>query len=503
MTMKTKSTCILISLVCMLAGACKKDFLNQTPEATIVGENYFKTETDIVQAVNGAYSSLLGMGRTSYWLFGEMRSDNTTYQYNASDRGLEQREFVDEFLSNATAPPIQQYWQENYTAIAHCNDVIDHIGAVTMSATSKNRYTGEVEFLRGMHYFNLVRQFGGVPLRVTTTQSPGDARSKGRATVAAVYTQIVADLTDAASKLPPSYQGADIGRATQGAAYALLGKVYLTQANFTAALPVLRKVTGLGYSMLGSYSAVFDPNNKNNAESIFEIQYLGSKPELASNFLYQFAPFTSGSIVTGDAGTHLGSGNGYNIPTQDLINAYEAGDARKNASLSLGYTDGGVFVPIPYVIKYNHGFVQRGQTNDDFPILRYPDVLLMLAECLNEQGFTAGGEAFSLLNSVRARALLPAKTASNPIPALSVDDQAAFRTALFQERRIEFAFENQRWYDLVRSGTAVAVMNAHGIRQITQFSNIPAGSYRVTQNNLLLPIPQSEVTLDKLTQNPQ
>jgi len=494
-----KYTILAITLTMV---GCKKDFLNQAPEATIVGQNFFKTETDIKQAVNGAYSSLIGMGLTSYWLFGEMRSDNTTYQYNPTDRGQEQREFIDEFLATATSPKIQQYWQESYTAISRCNDVLDHVDKVTMSDQSKNQYIGEVKFLRAFHYFNLVRQFGGVPLRLTSVQSPADATSKGRAAESDVYTQIIADLTAASAALPAKYTGTDIGRATQGAANALLGKVYLTQKKYADALTALQKVTG--YTLLPDYASIFDPANKNNAESIFEIQYLGTKPELASNFLYQFAPYTSGSIVTGDAGTQLGSGNGWNIPTQDMIDAYEAGDTRKDASLATGYTGtNGVIVNVPYVKKYNHGFVDRGRTNDDFPLIRYADVVLMMAECLNEQGFAANGQAFVLLNSIRTRAHLAEKTAGNVNAALAVNNQTAFRDAVMQERRVELAFENQRWYDLVRSGDAVDIMNAHGQRQIKQFSNIPSGSYLVTANKLLLPLPQHDVTLDNLTQNPQ
>lgn len=491
-----------VAVLSLTTAGCKKDFLDQTPEATIAGQNFFRTETDLRQAVNGAYSSLIGMGLTSYWLFGEMRSDNTTYQYNPTDRGKEQREFIDEFLITATSPPVQQYWQESYTAISRCNDVLDHADKITMTGSARDQYTGEVKFLRAFHYFNLVRQFGGVPLRLSSVQSPAESTSKGRATESEVYSQIISDLTDAAVKLPVKYTGPDIGRATQGAASALLGKVYLTQKKYADALASLQKVSG--YLLLPDYASVFDPANKNNAESIFEIQYLGTKPELASNFLYQFAPYTSGSIVTGDAGTQLASNSGWNIPTQDMMEAYEPGDTRKAASLATGYTVAdGTAVNIPYVKKYNHGFVDRGRTNDDFPLIRYADVLLMRAECLNEQGFTANGEAFMWLNRVRQRAGLPEKTAGNANPALSVPDQAAFRNAVMQERRVELAFENQRWYDLVRSGSAVEIMNAHGKRQIQQFSNVPAGSYMVTANKLLLPLPQREVNLDHLTQNPQ
>ena len=486
----------------MLLGACKEDFLEQIPETGLTGANFFKNESDIKQGVNGAYRSLRDMGLFSYWVFGEMRSDNTTFQYNPPQRGQENREFVDVFLLNSANTLIQDYWRENYSGIARCNDIIAYAPAVAMSEEARNQAIGEVKFLRAFHYFNLVRQFGGVPLRLTVTETPADAQSAGRASVQEVYSQIIADLTDAAAKLPPSYGASDKGRATKGAALALLGKVYLTQKNYGEALNALRQVTTLGYRILPSYENVFSPQNKNNEESVFEIQYLGSVPDLASNFIYQFAPFNSGSVVTGDRNTTLSYNSGWNIPTQDLIDAYEPGDLRKDVSLKEGFTlpeDG--FVGVPYINKYNHGIVDIGSTDDNFPVLRYADVLLMIAECLNEQGFVANGEAFNLLNEIRTRAGLQPKTAGNANAALSVDNQEEFRDAILQERRVELAFENQRWYDLVRTGRAVAVMTAHGREEILK-QPIPANSYIVTENNLLLPIPQREVNLDNLEQNP-
>jgi hypothetical protein len=187
-----------------------------------------------------------------------------------------------------------------------------------------------------------------------------------------------------------------------------------------------------------------------------------------------------------------------------MMAAYETGDLRKAVSLSAGFTNSsGVFVNIPYVKKYNHGFTQVGQTNDNFPLLRYADVLLMIAECLNEQGFAANGEAFDLLNQVRTRAGLQKKTAGNADPALNINSQAAFRDAVFHERQVELAFENHRWYDLLRTGNAVTVMKAHGIVEKQQHTYIPANAYQVTANRLLLPIPQTDVNLDNLEQNPQ
>jgi hypothetical protein len=503
--MKNYSTYIITGVLFVsLCTSCKKDFLDQTPEASLAGSNFYKTETDIKQAVNGTYAAIRDMGLVSYWLFGEMRSDNTTYQYNPSDRGYEQREFIDEFLVGATAEPVQLYWQQNYTGIARSNEILARIADVPMGDALRNQYTGEALFLRAFNYYNLVTQYGGVPLKLTPSQSPTDANSKGRATADEVYAQIITDLKDAATKLPAKYSSAELGRATQGAALSLLGKVYMMQKKYSEALVELRKVQTLGYSLMANYSEVFNPANKNNSESVFEIQYLGAQPSLASNFMYQFAPWNSGSIVTGDAGTTLGGGNGWNVPTQDLINAYEVGDVRKDVSLSTGFTDlTGKFQNLAYVKKYNHGFVDRGRTDDNFPVIRYADVLLMIAECLNEQAFAGGGEAFTLLNQIRTRAGLAPKTAGNANPLLDVSNQQAFRDALFQERRVELAFENQRWTDLLRTGKAVEIMTEQGKYEIANKPNVPAGSYAVTANKLLIPIPQREVNLDNLTQNPQ
>jgi starch-binding outer membrane protein, SusD/RagB family len=488
--------------ISVLMVGCKKDFLEQEPEASLLGANFWKTESDLKQGVVGAYRSLQDMGNFSYWVFGEMRSDNTSFQYNAPQRGQENREFVDEFLVISTNTLIQDFWQQCYVGIARCNDVLGNEARIPMSDQARNQAIGEVKLLRAFHYFNLVRQFGGVPLKLETVTSPEQAKSSGRATVEAIYAQIIGDLNDAAAKLPPTYPANEKGRVTSGTAHALLGKVYLTQKKYQEALQAFRMVTG--YSLVPSYADIFKPSNKNNAESIFEIQYLGSDPGLSSNFMYQFAPFDSDTSVTRDPGTNLSFSSGWNTPTTDLINSYEAGDLRKAISLSEGFTKGGTFRNVPYITKYNNGFVQPGQTHVNFPILRYADVMLAMAECLNELGFVANGEAFDLLNAVRARAGLAPKTAGNTNPTLNLADQAAFREAILQERRVELAFENHRWYDLVRTETAVPVMNAHGQREIAKNpTQYPAGSYVVTPNNLLLPIPQREITLDNLTQNPQ
>lgn len=505
--MKTQSKYLSIALIIISSclSGCKKDFLNQAPESSLTNSNFWKTESDLKQGVNGAYSSLRGLGTFSFWLFGEMRSDNTTFQYNAPQRGQENREQVDQFLANSANTLLQDFWRDTYTSIFRCNEVLDKVNDIPASEATKTQSIGEVKFLRAFHYFNLVRQFGGVPLRLEVTKAPEDAPSKGRATVDAVYAQIIADLNDAANKLPDAtnYAAADKGRVSKGSVNALLGEVYMTQKKFAEALVALRKVTG--YSLMATYASIFQIANKNNVESVFEIQYYATAgTNLSSNFMYQFAPFNSGTAVTQDPGTNLSFGSGWNIPTTDLISSYETGDLRKEVSLAEGFTRTSGYVAVPYIKKYNQGFVQPGQTNVNFPVIRYADVMLMIAESLNEQGFVANGEAFNLLNAIRTRAGLPAKTSGNALPGLNITTQDAFREAIYQERKVELAFENHRWYDLVRTGKAVEVMNAHGQREIAKApAQFPSGAYMLNQNKTLLPIPQREVILDNLSQNPQ
>lgn len=513
--MKKQNYIYLAAVIAVTSfSSCSKDFLTQNPEANVTGQNFYKTEAQIKDAANGAYNALLPMGSNSaggrgvgatgahfaggYWLFGEERSDNTTFQYNSTNRGDEQAWFVDKFIIGSTYEPVKNYWRQTYQAIFRNNDVLDHIDAVPMDAAKKNQYTGEMKFLRGFHYFNLVRQFGGVPLRLKATASPEEAKSGGRVTADQVYTQIIADLTDAASKLPKSYTGADMGRATEGAARTLLAKVYMTQKKWSEALAELRKVEALGYSLQLNYGNIFSPTNKNNSESIFEIQYLGTRTDLSSNYIYQFAPVDSrNNVIPDPALATAGGGNGHNIPTTDMLDAYMTGDKRKDASIgTLTYAPfGGPTVTVPYIKKYNFGIVTPGNTDVNFIVLRYADVLLMIAECLNETG--SAGEALTYLNKVHSHP-------RTGLADLTASGQSQLRDLIMKERQVELAFENHRWYDLVRTGKAVEVMNAHGARQKAERppTEVEPASYQVTPEKLLLPIPQTDVTLDGLAQNP-
>src|SRR5690606_14773649 len=239
---------------------------------------------------------------------------------------------------------------------------------------------------------------------------------------AEVYQFILQDLQEAVQKLPANYAPTKAGKATLGAGLTLLAKVYLTQKNYTESLTTLNKILPLGYSLVNNYADIFLTSNKNNSESIWEIQYQGlSTGGVNSSFIYTFAPRSSNGSVINFPGQN---GGGWNIPTNEIIALYEDGDARKDASLKEGYFDqSGVWVPVPYIEEYNHEHTVRGGSDDNWRVQRYSDVLLMLAETINEISGPSA-EAFNYLNMVRERAKLP---------ALSGLDQSGLRTAILKE----------------------------------------------------------------------
>jgi hypothetical protein len=290
-----------------------------------------------------------------------------------------------------------------------------------------------------------------------------------------VYADITGDLTQAAALLPASYSGNNVGRATGGSAKSLLGKVYLTRKRHGEAAGVLKEVMDGGqYALLPSYADLFKVENANHKESIFEVQYKANSQGRGSPFATLFTPRTgnAGLLLTGQGATQ-----GYNRPTRDMLGAYEPGDLRKDASLAPNWEDKGITYNDPYIKKYlsRQSNVSDGDAN--WIVLRYADVLLMYAEALNELGRTV--EALPFLNQVRARAGLA------PLEGL---DQGQLRLALEQERRVELAFEGHRWFDLLRTGRAIEVMNSKG--------------FPITSRDLLYPIPQSQIDINpELKQN--
>ncbi len=494
-----KITTFSLFILCFVQTACKDNFLITTDPTRISTNLFYKDQAQFEQALNGVYGQLQGITNSAY-LFQEFNSDNTTLDFNPLDRGGAAGWEALEFSTvNPGNGEISNLWNVHYSTLYNINYALEKLAPVTIDATAKKEIEGQLKFLRAFHYFNLTRYFGEVVLVTSTLSSPDEAFSLIRSPQAAIYTQIEADLKDAATLLPTAYS-TKVGRVTKGAALSLLGKVYLTKKQYPEAVTTLKQVLGLGYSLLPKYVDVFDPAKKNGAESIFEVQYQGGN-DLGeqSSFMYTFAPRLSQAAVTGFANT--GSG-GRNIPTNDIIAAFEPGDLRKDVSLQTSYTLNGVVVPVPFINKYRHTHTITGRTDDNWPVLRYADVLLMLAEASNEQT-GPDADAVGYLNQVRLRAGL------KPVSGL---DKDAFRKAVLQERRVELAFENHRWFDLQRTKTPAelaAFLNAYGAKEKASPTVVRGGiafnalDYLYSDFEYLLPIPAPQILINsKLTQNP-
>ncbi len=489
---------IVIALVLGMGQfSCQEDFLVTTDPTRIGTEVFYKNQTQFRQALNGVYGQLQTITNSAY-VFEELPSDNTTVDLNPSDRGDAVRWEAFEFSTvNAGNTDISGLWNRYYSALYNTNYTLEKLTTSELDATAKAPIEGQLKFLRAYFYFHLVQYFGDVVLVTSTLDSPDLAFDLVRSPQADVWAQIEKDLKEAVTGLPATYPAAQLGSATKGAALALLGKVYLTQKKYNDAVSTLKQVTG--YALNPVYADNFNPARKNGPESIFEVQYQGGN-DLGewSNFAYTFAPRASAAAVTGFANTAPG---GRNIPTNDLIAAYEPGDLRKDASLRTNYTLSGTVVNIPYIVKYTYPHTISGRTDNNWPVLRYADVLLMLAEALNEQSGPTP-EAYGYLNQVRTRAGL------KEIAGL---DKATFKTAVLKERRVELAFENQRWFDLKRTMTPAeltAFMNAYGAKEKANPTvsrggiSFTAQDYVYSDYEYYLPVPAPEILLNsKLTQN--
>ena len=483
----------LYALLTLTMVNCSDDFLDKTQPDTINTGNYPKTGEELITLVNGAYQSLQRpkLYNMRMWT-SDIFAGNSIVGAGGGDDGLETTQ-LSNFVTSTDNQGVLDLWRGPWPGILSSNIIIKTAPTLNIDDTLRNRSLGEAYFLRAHYYFILVRFFGDVPL-VTEPQDVNGDLYPARAPKTEIYKLIISDLEKAIQFLPTKqqYGDSDKGRASKGAAIGALAKVYLTLGQWQKVVDLTTQLEGMGYALNTDYSDNFNINKENSVESLFEVQY-------ASDGGYDFwsnenqASWTS--TFMGPRGANfVGGGWGWNQPTQEFVNSYEAGDKRKEktifyegcpnydgkeykANYSLtGYNVKKFLVPLSAFPSYDNSPL-------NFPIMRYSEVLLMKAEALNELGQTS--LAIVPLNLVRGRAGLA--------PVTSGLSQTAFRDKVLHERRMELAFEGQRWFDLIRVNDGQYGLNfLHSI-----------GKTNASTKHLLLPIPQIERDRNpNLTQNP-
>ncbi|WP_343694858.1 RagB/SusD family nutrient uptake outer membrane protein [Flavobacterium sp.] len=469
--------------------------LEVTPTSFVTEDNYFKTQDDAVASVTAVYASLSLdpgeqslFGRNLYFLT-DMGSDYAAAGVSATNP---QVRAMSSLTHDATNDRVQVAWRQIYAGINRANVSIDNIPQVSGSEVVKTRLINEAKFIRGLLYFQAVRIWGGVPivLHEPTSIQLESLKSK-RATVDEVYAQIIKDLTDAES-LPATYTAADAGRATSGAAKAILAKVYLTRKDWPNAILKAREVIngGYGYALFENFQDIFTKTKKNGKEHIFSVQF---EPNQAGNG-------SSGSTFQSTSFTGFTATEPADIISDVALfyDIYQPGDTRRDVSYAkqlLNPTTGTLYTfPKPIFKKYLDltNLATPANVAINFPIIRYADILLSLAEAINEQNGAPTVEAYELINQVRRRAYGKAITTPDVTVDLVGLNQTSFRAAIQEERKKEFVQEGQRWFDLVRWGTLVTE-----VKKVTAKNS-------VSERNNLYPIPQSERNIDPvgLPQNP-
>lgn len=457
-------------------GSCSSDkFLDVAPKTVLDSQSFYKSVDNLVTGVNGVYGSLriLYESYTSFQTQ-EVVSDNV----QQSSRDQPERTELDGFRADSTNNTLREMWQLSYKLIDLANIVVKNGGNVEGDVVLIDRVVGEAKFLRALVYFELVKYWGSVPLRLVPTtnfEDPGVANSD----VSVIYNQIIQDLEDASAVLPASYDGGrnqEQGRATKYAAQTLLGKVFLQQGNKAEAKRILESLVGK-FNLI-DYKDIYKAGNVNSEESIFEIGF-NRDNNTGMRFNNSFIPKSEAERLGIVAGGNTDHFMPYR-PTMDLVDSYELGDIRKDASIGFDQED-----QKPYISKFiDLGAISRG-SNINFVVLRYADVLLSLAEAIGENNV-----AYSYINEVRSRAGL------NPIDSST---PGTFAQKLQQERRVEFAFERHRWSDLLRlpEDEVISIMERQLFEQTGENISIP-------KYKLLYPLPIFEIRLSdgKVKQNP-
>ncbi|MDR2809447.1 MAG: RagB/SusD family nutrient uptake outer membrane protein [Tannerellaceae bacterium] len=510
--MKTKNN--LIALTALILFSACSDFLDKDPLVQSSAETYYSNEQEANDATIGAYSMMQNEGfqLAPFMLIGDDCSDDCDLG-NSNSEAFSWLGAVAQSLQKFDVLPTNwvsnALWSQGFTGITWTTQAIARIeGNENIPEAKRNQFVGEAHYLRAQYYFFLTRQYGRLPIIDHVLSY--EEYYMPRATIEQTWAFMEADLQKAAQLLPEKsqYQAGDIGRATKGAANALLGRVYMYQKKFAEAYQVLKTVVASNqYGLEPKYEDIFALEHENGIESIFEIQHGISGTGWADS--------NEGSILSfyehdADPEDMVKWHNGWSMhcPTENLVKSFHPGDPRLKATVIFPdeFFDGRIhtnkasstgYQPKKWYIPYD----QRSQIDQsDCPkniiFYRYADVLLYLAEAANETGQTA--EALQYLEQVRARARANAEDPS-VLPEIKETGKDALRQLIWQERRVELACEGQRFWDLVRQGRAGTVM-----KNYAQTYNSIKGQYFVDGKSELFPIPETQVTLSNgsMEQNP-
>ncbi len=510
--MKNKINIIIAFTTMILLGACT-DFLDDKPASVLTQVDFYTTPARINQGVMGCYSGM-ATAMMDEWKFTEIRSDNTCVATTGTS-GIDRVDYCDMafFRTSTSLPMMQAYWYKLFQNISNVNAILPSVADNTFIKVESQRaqYEAELLFIRAYHYYTLVSLWGDM-FKVTTIISAEEAKKIPRSPVSEIYNDIIIpDLLKAINQAPASYAAGDAGRITKWAAMSLLAKAYMMMGgtdNIAKAKPLVEAVLNTSpHGLLigtGAYASIFSTSNEMNKEIIFAVRYLGGSTGLGSPFWGIFAPDNSANLFL-----KVGTPDGDNNPTPEIMRLFkeDSKDTRKDASYRLWFkspTDS-----IQYISKYiDATMILPKQCENDWIVIRYADMVLLNAEIMAQDGRI--GEANIEVNKIRTRA------GATPVAAFNSKEEAL--DGVYKERRLELAFENQRWYDLLRMAKsygnpnkAVDILIKHTFvtdwtNLYSQYDKIPLPDQtQFIRDRLLLPIPQTEIDANNemiIPQNP-
>lgn len=504
---------LLTSIVC---NSCD-NFLTPDPASFTSTDNFYKKPGDFELALNGVYNRMraqAGISNEAFMTMTEIRFDAINRQYNVSLPG--DAMVFEEWHLITSNPFLQNQWSGIYNTIAQANMILNRIEDVNFENESqKDQISGEAKFLRALSYWYAVQFWGDVPLVINEIRTPSEAApEEGRSPVSEVYNQIITDLQEAIEELPSN--AADPGRASEGAAKLLLGKTYLLTEDYPNAIEMLESVeSDYGYMLLQEYIDIWDPENTNNSESIFELQFgadIAGQPQ--SNLIAKILPWSSrGEIVTNQVNPE-----GWYHPSLDLLEMFEdTTTSRFKASIDWYVEPGNAEYPdvafygdsIGIINKFfwpDHINDEGEQAGNDI-LFRYSDALLSLAEAYwREDSSGNRGTIESLLNRVRNRAGLPNIDFSNVHMSQLLEDTYLendnIGRAIFNERAVELFAEGHRYFDLKRFDVANQVMINYSDRR-KELEPRVRSFFDIQPYKFIFPIPSREIDLGGFEQNPE